>query len=196
MTLMSADAATQIAIDLGEGNRARADELLESAYQQLRRLAAHRIAGEPADAAVQPTELVHEAYLRMVRQERVDYAGRTHFIALASEAMRRVLVDDARKRNSLKRGGDRSRVTVQESALAGVRDERIDVLALDEALTRLADLDERQARVVELRFFGGLGIEDVAFVLGVARSTVTQDWRMARAWLRAELSGAKGADDP
>jgi RNA polymerase sigma factor (TIGR02999 family) len=190
---ISVDEATRIALDLGAGNRAQAADLLEAAYQQLRRLAAHRLAGEPAEVALQPTELVHEAYMRMVHQDRVDYAGRTHFVALASEAMRRILVDDARKRKSLKRGGDRARVTVHESALADPGDDGVDVLALDEALSRLAQLDERQARVVELRFFGGLSIEDVALVLGVARSTVTEDWRMARAWLRAELSGSAGA---
>jgi RNA polymerase sigma factor (TIGR02999 family) len=190
---VSVDEATRIAIDLAAGNRARAGELLESAYQQLRGLAAFRLRAEPADVAIQPTELVHEAYMRMVRQDEVDYAGRTHFVALASEAMRRILVDDARKRKAIKRGGGRARVTVHESALADPNDGGVDVLALDEALSRLARLDERQARVVELRFFGGLSIEDVSLVLGVARSTVTEDWRMARAWLRAELSGADGA---
>lgn len=193
MNPISVDEATRIAIDLGAGKRARAGELLESAYQQLRGLAAHRLRAEPADVAIQPTELVHEAYMRMVRQDQVDYAGRTHFVALASEAMRRILVDDARKRKAIKRGGDRARVTVHESALADPDDGGVDVLALDEALSRLAELDERQARVVELRFFGGLSIEDVSLVLGVARSTVTEDWRMARAWLRAELSGPDGA---
>jgi RNA polymerase sigma-70 factor, ECF subfamily len=179
--------ATGILGELASGRRERADQLAELVYGNLRRYAAAVLNDNGRDRTLQPTALVNEAFLRMVDQSRVDWQGRTHFFAVGAEMIRRVLVDDARARATAKRGGGRGRVELDvddaPSDAAGV-----DVLALDESLRKLADVDPRAARVVELRFFGGLKEQDVAAVLGVSASTVRDDWRMARAWLRDELS--------
>ena len=135
---------------------------------------------------LQPTELVHEAYIRLVGQTRVDWKGRTHFFAVGAQAMRRILVDRARARKAEKRGGSRVRVALRENdALSMRRDE--DVLVLDEALNKLEALDPRQAKIVELRFFGGLTAKEIGEVIGVSRVTVQTEWRIIRAWLRKEL---------
>jgi RNA polymerase sigma-70 factor, ECF subfamily len=179
--------ATGILGELASGRRERADQLAELVYGNLRRYAAAVLNDNGRDRTLQPTALVNEAFLRMVDQSRVDWQGRTHFFAVGAEMIRRVLVDDARARATAKRGGGRGRVELgvddAPSDAAGV-----DVLALDESLRKLAGVDPRAARVVELRFFGGLKEQDVAAVLGVSASTVRDDWRMARAWLRDELS--------
>ena len=169
------------------GEAIRADELLPLVYDDLRSLARRYLARENAGHTLQPTALVHEAWVRLVDQSRVQWKGRTHFFAIGAQAMRRVLVDHARGRLRDKRGGGRPRVELREDvALASERDE--DVLAVDEALEKLARLDERQARIVELRFFGGLSVEEVAEVLGVSKRTVEAEWTMLRAWLRRELA--------
>lgn len=175
-----------------------AADLAPLVYDSLKRLAASHLAGEGADAALQPTALVHEVYLRLVDQTRVEWRGRTHFFAVGAEMLRRVLVDAARARKARKRGGGWDRVTLSGAAeLAGT--EATDVAALDDALRELKEADERAARVVELRFFGGLADAGIAEVLGVSERTVRNDWRMARAWLRRALSGEKEAgahEDP
>ena len=169
------------------GEEIRADELLPLVYDDLRSLARRYLERENAGHTLQPTALVHEAWMRLVDQSRVQWKGRTHFFAIGAQAMRRVLVDHARGRLRDKRGGGRPRVELNEDvALATERDE--DVLAVDEALEKLAKLDERQARIVELRFFGGLSVEEVAQVLGVSKRTVEADWTMLRASLRRELA--------
>lgn len=166
-------------------------QLLPLLYDDLHLQAERYLAREGRDPILQPTMLVHEAYLRLVDQRRVDWQGRSHFLAVGAVAMRRVLVDQARGRNRLKRGGDRRRVTldlsVEDHALSVERDE--DLLAVDEALTKLAALDARQARVVELRFFAGMTVAEVAQVLGVSKRTVESEWAAVRAWLRRELGG-------
>jgi len=144
------------------------------------------MAGERANHTLQPTALVHEAYMRMVDVSRIDWRGKTHFFAMAATQMRRILVDHARKKSRLKHGGGFRRVALDESlALSAGKDE--DLLVVDDALTRLAEIDERQARIVELRFFGGMTIDEAAHVLEVSSQTVALDWRMARAWLRQRL---------
>ena len=169
-----------------EGREHSADELLAVVYEELRRMAAHRMAAEAPGHTLQPTALVHEAYMKLVDQTRVDWQGRSHFFAVAAQAMRRILVDHARSRQREKRGGGRARVVLDEAvALSPQKDE--DVLALDEALERLAALDPRQAKVVELRFFGGMSVEEVAEALSVSKRTVEGDWTFARAWLSREL---------
>jgi RNA polymerase sigma factor (TIGR02999 family) len=179
---------TQVLEKLRNGDRRAADELLPLVYDEFRALARHYLAQERMNHTLQPTALVHEAYMKLVDQTRVDWQGKSHFFAVAAQAMRRILVDHARSRQREKRGGGRARVVLDEAvALSPQKDE--DVLALDEALERLAQLDPRQAKVVELRFFGGLNVEEVAEALGVSKRTVEGDWTFARAWLSRELRG-------
>ncbi len=155
-------------------------------YDELRQVAAQRLGHPKERGAMAPTEVVHEVYLRLGPGDR-EWAGRTHFFAVSARAMRHILVDEARRRNTDRRGGGCQPVTLHE-AVAPDAGRPVDVLALDEALHRLASLNARQAEVVELRFFGGLSVEDCALVLHVSRRTVLADWSMARAWLKRELS--------
>jgi len=186
------DRISEIIIGLGAGDetaRHAADELLPLVYDRLRRLARRLLAHERPGHTLQPTALVHEVYLKLVDQTRVSWQGRTHFFAAGARAMRHILVDHARGRGRAKRGGGWNRVTLAEDAApfaAGGLDGD-ELLALDEAMQRLAELDERSARVVELRFFGGLTVPEVAHVLGVSTRTVEGDWTHARAWLNREL---------
>jgi RNA polymerase sigma factor (TIGR02999 family) len=166
-----------------------AGELFPLVYDELRRLAQWQMGHEPGHT-LQPTALVHEAYLRLVDQPERDWRGRTHFIAFASKVMRNLLIDQARKRASAKRGGDQRRVTFAEpvAPFAGRDLDTDELLDLNAALDRLADEDERAARIVELRFFGGLKVDEVAAVLGVSKRTVEGHWTHARAWLQRELN--------
>ena len=169
------------------GDRAALDELTPLVYEELRRLAHHYIGRERPGHTLQTSALVNEAYVRLVDQKNVDWQGRAHFYGIAARLMRQVLVDYARRRGYAKRGGDARRVSLDE-ALA-VSDERAaEVVALDEALEGLAKIDPRQSRIVELRFFGGLTIEETAEVLGVSPGTVMADWTVAKAWLRRAVT--------
>lgn len=182
---------TQILHQLQDGHPSAAEQLLPLIYDELRSLAGSYFQQERRDHTLQPTALVHEAYLRLVNQNDVEWHSRAHFFAVAAHAMRRVLINHAERHNTIKRGGDRHRVTLCENTPSP--DARaigeVDLLALNEALSRLESMDERQCRVVELRFFGGLSVEETAAVLGVASRTVELDWRMARAWLYTQLIG-------
>lgn len=176
---------TQIVTEAGEGKPV-AGQLFELLYEPLRLLAGRFLSGEKVGHTLTPTALVHEAYLKLVDQTRVDWQGKTHFFAVGAQVMRRILVDHARARRRLKRGGNAIRLQLEEHiALSPGRDE--DVLAVEEALQKLATLDPRQASVVEMRFFGGLSVVEVATVLGVSKRTVEGEWTAARAWLRREL---------
>ena len=169
------------------GEPAARQRLEESIYADLRRLAASRMRDERVGHTLQPTALAHEAFLRMIDQERADPRSRAHFLALAATMMRRVLVDHARARGAEKRGGARRAQALDEEP--GVEGwDAHEVLALDEALRELGQTQPRQARVVELRFFGGLGVDETAEELGVSRETVKLDWRFARAWLNRALA--------
>ena len=174
------------------GDREAMDRLMPIVYDELRRLAAGYLKAERRDHTLQPTALVHEAYLRLVRQDRVEWQNRAHFFGIAARMMRRVLVDHARRRQAGKRDGGGFRLTLQVGEELEVsRDPEL--LELDEALVRLERLDVDQARVVELRFFGGLTVEETATVLGISTATVKREWRTARAFLRQEMdSGAVG----
>ena len=189
MAEIDRDHATRIVGEMTAGQRARAPELAGMVYDNLKRYAAAMMREEQGPRTMQPTALVHEAYMRMVDQSRVDWQGRTHFFAVGAEMIRRVLVDDARRRGAIKRGGDRQRLSLtgHDSDDPG---SEVDLLELDDALTKLARLDPRAARIVELKFFGGLDEAAVAQLLGISPSTVRDDWRMARAWLRNELGNA------
>jgi RNA polymerase sigma factor (TIGR02999 family) len=170
------------------GDEATRDRLVPLVYDELHRLARVQFARERRDHTLQPTALVHEAFLRLMDHEAIDWQGRTHFFALASTTMRRILVSHARKHQAAKRGQGGVAVTLSEDhAVAPARD--VDVVALDAALAELARLDPRQCRVVELRYFGGLTIEETAAALGISSATVKLDWSLARAWLFRELSG-------
>jgi len=177
---------TRILQAVGRGDEDAVDRLLPLVYEQLRALAGNYFRAEPSDHTLQPTALVHEVFVRMVGGTEVAWNDRAHFFALAATAMRRILADHARRRRAAKRGGDWHRVTL-DAAVTPPTEPQIDAVALDSVLSRLAELDERKHRVVEMRFFGGLTIEEVAAVLGVSTTTVEGDWRVARAWLKAEL---------
>jgi RNA polymerase sigma-70 factor (ECF subfamily) len=178
---------TQLLIEWNNGRNGALQDLLPLVYGELRRLAAQRLRRERPDHTLQPTALVHEAYIRLVDQRRVRWQNRAHFYGVAAQVMRRILVDRARARKADKRGGGWDRVTlVGDKTPNGSRD--VDVLSLDDALQRLAALDPQQERIVELRYFGGLTLDETAEVIGISTATVKREWAIAKAWLRAELS--------
>jgi RNA polymerase sigma factor (TIGR02999 family) len=176
--------------DLQKGDPAAASRLLPIVYNELRRLAAHYMRRERPGQTIQPTELVHEAYLRLVAEQHIVWQGRSHFLALAATSMRRILVDRARKKMADKHGGGAEKVQLDE-ALVFSPGKSKNIVALDDALKRLELLSPRQSRVVEMRFFGGLEMEEVAKIEGVSLRTVKQDWSLARAWLHRELAKEK-----
>jgi RNA polymerase sigma factor (TIGR02999 family) len=187
MTSLSPSEISQLLVKSSQGDKAALDELLPLVYQELRRLAHHQLQQERAHHSLQTTALVHEAYLRLAGQQEVDWENRYHFFGLAAQMMRRVLVDYARARKSEKRGGGAVRVSFSQ-AKGKVEDRAAEVIALDEALRALEKLDARQSQVIELRYFGGLSVEETAGALKVSTGTVLRDWRMACAWLHRELS--------
>ncbi len=185
--------ATGVLAAASAGDPAAAERLLPLVYDELRAQAERYLRGERPDHTLQATALVHEAYLRLIDQTRVQWKDRVHFFAVAAVMMRRVLVNHAKARHAAKRGGAGLRLTLDESVASGVgRD--MDLVALDEALERLAALDPQQARLVELRFFAGLSAAEAAGVMGISERTLHREWAMAKAWLHAELSkGEQGA---
>lgn len=183
---------TELLIAWSDGRREALDDLIPVVYGDLRRLAAGYMQREPGGHPLQPTALVSEAYLQLVDQRRVRWRNRAHFFGVAAGMMRRILIDYARRRRAERRGGDWERVTLTGLEVASGEPSQIDVLALHEALERLAAFDPQQARIVELRYFGGLTIEEAAEVVGVSEATVAREWTIAKAWLRASLSGEGG----
>ena len=175
-------------LESAEGGDARAaDQLMLAVYNELRALARRYLARERPNHTLQATSLVHEAYLQLVDQSRVQWNGRTHFFATAAQAMRRILVDHARKHQAAKRGRGRRHVPLDESLIVAPRRDE-DLLALDDVLTKLAELDPVQARLVELRVFAGLSVADAAAALSMSKRTAEREWTMVRAWLRRQLS--------
>jgi RNA polymerase sigma-70 factor (ECF subfamily) len=172
---------------LASGNHGAADRLMPLVYDQLRGLARSMLNQESPGQTLQPTALVNETYLRMADQTRVDWRGKTHFFAIGAKMMRRILVDHARSKKRQKRGGGMHRIPLDDDMRVTNRSDE-DVLAIEAALNKLAELDPRQVQIVELRFFGGLTVDEVAEVLGVSKRTVESDWTMVRAWLRRELT--------
>lgn len=177
----------EILTRIAEGNRESLDEFLPLVYDELKKIAAWKLKAERPDHTLQATALVHEAYLRMIDQHSVDWKNRAHFFALASEMMRRILVNHAESHNAKKRNEGRTMISLDDVDYL-VGEEAVDLLFLDSALKELAEFDPVQARVVELKFFGGLTNEEAAEVLGVSDSTIKREWRMARAWLAAKLT--------
>jgi RNA polymerase sigma-70 factor (ECF subfamily) len=179
---------TELLIAWSDGRSEALDALMPKVYADLRRVAAGYMRREAAGHPLQPTALVHEAYVRLVDQKHVQWRNRAHFFGVAANLMRRILVDHARRRRADKRGGDWERVTLVGDEAAIDSHKEIDVLALHEALERLAAFDPQQERIVELRYFGGLTIEEAAEVLGISAATVVREWTIAKAWLRADMS--------
>ena len=182
----STSEVTRLLAQISEGAPDAMERLLPVVYQELKLLAASQLRRERPDHTLSPTGLVHEAYFRLVDQRVVNWKGRSHFFGIAAQAMRRVLVDHARRRSANKRS--RQLQVTLESDADQVPAETDEILAVDEALVRLLEVDERQARLIELRYFAGLSIEETAEVLGVSSATVKRDWVLARAWLQRELS--------
>jgi RNA polymerase sigma factor (TIGR02999 family) len=164
------------------------DKMMPAIYDELRRQAARYLRQERPGHTLQTTALIHEAYVRLVDQRNVQWQNRAHFFGIAAQMMRRILVDHARTKKRAKRGGSDIKVSLDDNAVA-VKGQDLDVVAVDEALSRLAKIDEQQSRVVELRFFSGLTVEETAEVMGISPATVKRDWSMAKAWLHRELSG-------
>jgi RNA polymerase sigma-70 factor, ECF subfamily len=187
---------TRILHAVQDGQGSAVETLLPLVYEELRHLAGRFLQRERHDHTLQPTALVHEAYLKLVNQDRVQWQGRAHFYAVAAQAMRRILINHAEAHRARKRGGDLERITLTEGdtpAPDSHFSSPVDLLALNDALTRLEVLDQRQCRVVELRFFGGLSVDETAHVLGVSPRLVKLDWQMARTWLYQQLETGGGA---
>lgn len=181
------ESLTALLIQLSEGNRGAESRIVPLIYKELRHVAHRHMRHERAYHTLQPTALVNEAWLRLIDQPHISWKSRAHFFGVASHIMREILVDHARKRQAGKRGGVQQQITLEATLLA-TKGDLTDVLVLDEILQRLRELDARASRVVELHFFGGLSFEEMAVILDVSVRTVKSDWRMARAWLRNELS--------
>ena len=185
---------TRILNAIEQGNPAAAEKLLPLVYNELRRLAAAKLAHEKPGQTLQATDLVHEAYLRLVDMEKAQHwNGRGHFFGAAAEAMRRILVEQARRKNSLKAGGGRQRVTLS-AVDPQIEDPKVDLLALNEALAKLEQKEPRNAELVKLRFFAGLTNQQAAATLGVSPSTADNDWAYAKSWLRVEMSRGASSD--
>ncbi|WP_182871036.1 ECF-type sigma factor [Stieleria mannarensis] len=178
---------TELLRRVSGGERRAADDLLELVYEDFRSMAAAYLRHEPNEVTLQPTALVHEAFLRLIDQKQVQWQGRTHFLAIGAKAMRRVLVDNARRRNRKKRGGAAKRIPFQDQLFLSP-DHDHDLIAVDQLLAELQEIDARQAQIVELRFFGGMTSAEVAEYLDLSKSTVDREWRVVRAWLRQQLN--------
>jgi RNA polymerase sigma-70 factor, ECF subfamily len=177
---------TQLLLDWSNGDQTAIDKLMPLVYDELRKLAVHYMKRERSGHTLQTSALINEVYLRLIDQKSATFKNRTHFFGIAARLMRQILIDHARARNNSKRGGDRQKVNLDDVAnLAQGR--AADLIALDDALKSLAEIDEQQSRIVELRFFGGLTIEETAEALGISDSTVNREWNMARAWLYCEM---------
>ena len=178
---------TQLLVDWGKGDQAALDRLMPLVYSELRRLATNYLRRERMGHTLQPTALVNEAYLKLVGQKNAKWQNRAHFFAISAQLMRRILVDHARRHQADKRGGtDQQRLSIT-SAQELVAQQEVDLLALNEALDELSEMDAQQGRIVELKFFGGLSIDETAEVVGISHATVEREWKSARAWLRRRL---------
>jgi RNA polymerase sigma-70 factor, ECF subfamily len=186
---MAAEDVTGLLLAWGGGDEAALERLIPLVHAELHRIAMRCMADERAGHSLQPTALVNEAYIRLVDARRVKWQDRNHFLSMAARLMRRVLVDHARSRRYLKRGGGAARVTLMDDLV--LDEPGRDLVALDDALAALATVDERKSRVIELRFFGGLSVEETAAVLSVSVDTVMRDWKLAKAWLLRELRSSR-----
>jgi len=188
MTSQPADDITLMLFELTDGNQDVVDQILPHIYGELRRLAGSYLRRERSDHTLQPTALVHEAYMKLVDQRQVKWQNRAHFFGIAAQVMRRILMDHARKHKAEKRGGEADKLPLEDEILVVSTTRSDQLLALDEALETLAKLDPQKAKIVELRYFGGLSIEETAEVIGVSVPTINRQWRTAKAWLYGQLS--------
>ena len=182
---------SQLLDEWSHGNQSALDKLYPLVYDELRRMAHRYMSRERKGHTLQTTALINEAYLRLVEQKHIHWANRAHFFGISAQIMRRILIDHARRHEYAKRGGGAQRVSLEEVAIVG-KDKGKGLLELDEALTRLGEMDPRRSQVVELRFFGGLSNDEIAGFLKISANTVTRDWNLARAWLYQELSLVDG----
>jgi len=187
MKTFTREQVTELLIDWSNGDKAALDKLMPLVYDELRRLARYYMRRERAGATLQTTALVNEAYLRLIDQKNVRWQNRAHFFGIAAQLMRRILIDSARKRLNSKRGGDVRKVSLDKAEFVA-RGRNTDLVALDDALTDLEAIDQRKSKVVELRFFGGLNIEETAELMAISPATVQREWSMAKAWLYRELN--------
>ena len=178
---------TTLLLEWSGGNRAALDEMMPMIYAEIRQLATRALSRERPNHTLQSTALAHELYLKLIDQKRVQWRDREHFLAVASQTIRRILVDYARRLHAQRRGGTHTMITLDE-AISPQQDRDLNLVALDDALDVLSQIDSQQARIIELRFFGGLSIEATGRILGVSSSTVNREWNLARAWLYRELS--------
>ena len=184
--MQPSEGITQLLIDWSKGDQAALERLMPLVYSELRRLASNYLRRERGEHTLQPTALVNEAYLKLVDQRNAKWQNRAHFFGISAQLMRRILVDHARQHQAVKRGGSGQR-RVSITSVEKIAKPEVDLLALNEALDELAKMDPQQSRIVELKFFGGLSIDEIAEVLGIGHATVERDWKMARAWLRRQL---------
>jgi len=178
---------TQMLIELTDGNTEVVNQILPRIYDELRKLASSYLRRERADHTLQPTALVHEAYMKLIDQKKVHWQNRAHFFGIAAQVMRRILLDHARKHNADKRGGEAEKLPIEEEILVVSHEKSAELIALDDALETLAKMDPQKAKIVELRYFGGLSIEETAEVMGVSVPTINRQWRMAKAWLYGQI---------
>jgi RNA polymerase sigma factor (TIGR02999 family) len=180
---------TELLIQLSEGNENAVNEVFPLIYDELKKIANNYLRNERGNHTLQPTALVHEAYMKLVDHTRMNWQNRAHFIGMAATMMRQILIDHARKHRAGKRGGDAENLSLEESIVIVSDEKSVDLIALDEALKDLAKFDEFKSRLVELRYFGGLSVEETAEVLDVSEITVKRHWRLAKAWLAEAIKG-------
>lgn len=185
--MQTPEGITQMLIDWEKGDQRALEKLMPLVYSELRRLASNYLRRERAEHTLQPTALVNEAYLKLVDQRNAKWQNRAHFFGISAQLMRRILVDHARQHHAVKRGGSQQQRLSITSVEKFAQEPEIDLLGLNEALDELARMDPQQSRIVELKFFAGLSIEEIAEVLGIGHATVERDWKLARAWLRRQL---------
>ena len=179
---------TRMLIELTDGNQEVVNQILPHIYDELKRLASSYLRRERVNHTLQPTALVHEAYMKLIDQKRVQWQNRAHFFGIAAQVMRRILMDHARKHQADKRGGEAEKLPIEEEILVVSHEKSAELIALDDALQTLAGIDEQKAKIVELRYFGGLSIEETAEVMGVSVPTINRQWRMAKAWLYSQIA--------
>ncbi|HEY8563405.1 MAG TPA: sigma-70 family RNA polymerase sigma factor [Pyrinomonadaceae bacterium] len=183
---MSED-VTALLIQLSEGNQSVVDEIFPLIYAELKKIAGNYLRGERGSHTLQPTALVHEAYIKLIDHTRINWQNRAHFLGMAATLMRRILIDHARRHRAGKRGGEQENLQLEESIVIVAGEKSMDLIRLDEALEELAKFDDFKSRLVELRYFGGLSVEETAEVLGVSEVTIKRHWRMAKAWLAEQI---------
>lgn len=183
------DNVTELLVKFTEGNQEIVNEIFPLIYKELKKIANSYLRNERVSHTLQPTALVHEAYLRLVDQTRINWQNRAHFLGMAATIMRRILIDSARKHRADKRGGEAENLQIEESIIIVTGEKSLDLIALDDALIELAKFDEFKSRLVELRYFGGLSVEETAEVLSVSEITVKRHWRLTKAWLAEAIQG-------